>query len=75
MINRGSTSFQLGFASGCLLGLIGLFAVAIFADSPYNIVALCLTPIPLIGIGFAAVARGRNALAKLRESRDSRDST
>lgn len=70
-MHRGSTSYLLGFAFGCLVVLVGLFAVAIFAESPYSIVALCLVPVPFIGIGFAVVARGRNALAKLRSNRRS----
>jgi len=69
MINRGSTSYILGFAMVWSIALMGLFAVAIFADSPYSIVALCVTPIPLIAIGFAVAARGRNALAKIRSAR------
>ena len=68
-MNRSSTSYILGFALVCLIVLVGLFAVAIFADSPYSIVALCITPIPFIAIGFAVVARGRNALAKIRSAR------
>ena len=71
MIDRRSTSYLLGFAFGCLVIIVGLFAVAIFAESPYSIAALCLVPLPLIGIGFAAIARGRNALAKLRSHRRS----
>jgi len=70
-MNRGSTSYSMGFAFGCLVVLVGLFAVAIFAESPYSIVALCVAPIPFAGIGFAVIARGRNAFAILRSNRRS----
>ena len=68
-MNRSSNSYILGYALVWLIFLVGLFAVAIFADSPYSVVALCVTPIPLIAIGFAVAARGRNALAKIRSAR------
>lgn len=73
MINRASTSYILGFAFVCLLILLGLFAIAIFAEPPFSIAGLCLVPVPLIGIGIAAVARARNARAKVRASRRGND--
>ena len=68
-MNRNSSSYILGFALVWAIILAGLVAVAIFTDSPYSIVALCVTPVPLIAIGFAVIARGRNALAKIRSAR------
>jgi hypothetical protein len=44
MINTGSRLYLTALAFGCCLVLIGLFAVAIFAERPYSIVALALTP-------------------------------
>jgi hypothetical protein len=51
------------------LAVLALFAVAIFAESPYSIVALCLVPIPFAGTVIATVGRWRIALRKLRSIR------
>lgn len=51
------------------LTVFGLLAVAIFAEGPYSIVALCLVPIPFAGMVAATVGRWRMALSKLRSSR------
>jgi hypothetical protein len=51
------------------LAVIALFAVAMFAESPYSIVALCLVPIPFAGMVAVTVLRWRRVLRKLRASR------
>jgi hypothetical protein len=51
------------------LAVFALFVVAIFAESPYSIVALCLVPIPFAGMVAATVLRWRMALRKLRTIR------
>ena len=68
-MDRSSPSYQLGFAFGCVLTLAALFAVAIFAETPYSTVALCVVPLPLAGIVFATVARVRSGLTRIRNRR------
>ena len=66
MIDRTSRSYLSGFALGCAIVLFGLFAIAIFGKSPYSIVALAVTPIPLVGAVVAAVVNFRRVIATLR---------
>jgi hypothetical protein len=66
MMNTGSRLYRTALAFGCCLVLIGLFAVAIFAERPYSTVALALTPIALAGVETAAVLNARRVIAKLQ---------
>ncbi len=66
MVNRASRFYLEAIAFGCSLVLLGLFAVAIFAESPYSIVALALTPIPLTGVVTGGRSEARRVIAKLR---------
>ncbi len=66
-VTKRTTYFLLFVFSS--LGMMSLFAVAIFAEGPYVIVALCLVPIAFAGVVIATVGRWRVTLATLRAGR------
>lgn len=61
------------FALISALAIFGLFAVAIFAKSPYSVIALALTPIPFVILIFVSVTRLRLAIRSFRKARQLRN--